>query len=163
MFCLNLLGVPSVPIKWALRYQMSGIDRTSNGHLLPVWWAQSAQITGRFLGTPCESVASLSCMILYGDFVMLRWRFLWYFSQFYDTSMILFCKTIRKYHSSILLSIRRLCQYFTKKMILWDFFHEKNFFRVRVSSSVNLKNIWYNTLTDTPKITSRRRLYYMAT
>ena len=61
----------SETIKWALWDQVSGIERTSNGHSLPVQWASSAQRIGRFLGTRCESAASLLCMMLYDDFVMV--------------------------------------------------------------------------------------------
>ena len=61
----------SETIKWALWDQVSGIARTSNGHSLPVQWASSAQRIGRFWGSRCESVASLLCMMLYDDFVMV--------------------------------------------------------------------------------------------
>ena len=61
----------SETIKWALRDQVSGIERTSNGHSSPVQRALSAQSIGRFLGTYCESAASLLCMMLYDDFVMV--------------------------------------------------------------------------------------------
>ena len=96
VFCQRSLSGLSVPFKWALGDQVSGIERPSNGHSLPVLWALSAQSVGRFLGTSCGSAASLLCVMLYGVFVMLRWRFLWYFFRIYDTSMILFCKVIRK-------------------------------------------------------------------
>ena len=128
VFCQRLLIGLSVPFKWALGDQVSGIDRPNNGHSLPVRWARSAQSVGWFLGTSCGSAASLFCMMLYGDFVMLRWWFLWYFLWFYDTSMILFVKQYEKYHSCISLCIRCLYLYLTKKMILWDFFREKTFF-----------------------------------
>ena len=39
-----------MPVKWALRDQVMGIDRPSYGHSLPVLLASSAQSTGRFLG-----------------------------------------------------------------------------------------------------------------
>ena len=119
-----LIGL-SVPFKWALGDQVSGIDRPNKGYSLPIARARSAQSVGRFLGTSCGSAASLFCMMLYGDFVMLRWWFLWYFLWFYDTSMILLVKQSKKYHSCILLCIRYLCWYLTKKMILWDFFSRK--------------------------------------
>lgn len=69
--------------------------------------------------------------------------------QFHDTSitfMILLVKKSEKYHSCILLYISYLYHYLTQKMILWDFFHKKNFSRVRINSTLNLKRIWYNTL-----------------
>lgn len=92
VFCQRLLIGLSVPFKWALGDQVSGIDRPNNGHSLPIRRARSAQSVGWFLGTSCGSAASLFCMMLYGDFVMLRWWFLWYFLWFYDT----FYKIIRK-------------------------------------------------------------------
>ena len=106
--CKKSLSGLSETIKWALRDQVSGIERTSNGHSLPVRWALSTQSVGRFLGTSCESAASLLCMMLYGDFVVLQWWFLWYFYQIYDTSMILFCKIYRKSHFCMSQSIRYL-------------------------------------------------------
>ena len=60
-----------MPVKWALRNQVTGIDRPSNGHSLPVLWVSSAQSIGRFLGTYCKSAASLLCMMFYDDFVMV--------------------------------------------------------------------------------------------
>ena len=153
MVCLRPLNGLSVPVKWALRDQVMGIDRPSYGHSLPVLRVSSTQSKSLNLGTSCEYSASHLCMILYdvfamlyGDFVILRWRFLWYFLRIYDTSMILFVKKSEKYHSRIPLYIRYLHPYFTKKMILWDFFSWKNFFRVRIRLTVNLKNIWYDTL-----------------
>ena len=69
--CKRSLSGLSETIKWALRDQVSGIERTSNGHSLPVLQVSSAQSVGRFLGTSCESAASLLCMMLHDDFVML--------------------------------------------------------------------------------------------
>ena len=46
-----------MPVKWALRDQVSGIERTSNGQSLPVQRALSAQSIGRFLGNSCGSAA----------------------------------------------------------------------------------------------------------
>ena len=135
VFCQRSLSGLSVPVKWALRDQVMGIDRPSYGHSLPVLRASSAQSVGRFLGTFCGSATSLLCMMLYEDFVMLLCWFggttmpiSWYFYHIYDTSMILFCKIIKKYHSYILLCIRQLHLFLIRKMILWDFFHEKTFF-----------------------------------
>ena len=108
VFCQRPLSALSVPFKWALGDQVSGIDRPSNGHSLPIRRVLSAQSVGWFLGTSCGSAASLFCMMLYGDFVMLRWWFLWYFLWFYDTSMILFCQIFRKYHLCIYQHIRHL-------------------------------------------------------
>ena len=69
--CQSTLSGLSVPVKWALRDQVMGIDRPSYGHSLPVLRASSTQSVGRFLGTFCGSAASLLCMMLYEDFVML--------------------------------------------------------------------------------------------
>ena len=126
--CQRPLSGLSVTVKWALGDQVSGIERTSNGHSLPVRQALSAQSVGWFLGTSCGSAAPLLCVMLYGDFVMLRWRFLWYFYQNHDTFMILFCKIYRKSHFCILLCVWYLYQNSAEKMVLWDFFHEKTFF-----------------------------------
>ena len=69
--CQSTLSGLSVPVKWALRDQVMGIDRPSYGHSLPVLRASSAQSAGRFLGIFCVSAASLLCMMRYEDFVML--------------------------------------------------------------------------------------------
>ena len=121
----------SLPVKWALRDQVSGIGRTSNGQSLPVRRALSAQSVGYFLGTSCGSAASLLCMILYGDFVMLQWRFLWYF---YDT----FCKVIRKVSFFYLIVYQMFISEFSRKDDTLRLFSRKNFFRVRIRKVVNL-------------------------
>ena len=158
MVCLRPLNGLSVPVKWALRDQVMGIDRPSYGHSLPVLRVSSAQSKSLNLGTSCEYSASHLCMILYdvfamlyGDFVILRWRFLWYFLRIYDTSMILFVKKSEKHHSRIPLYIRYLYPYFTKKMILWDFFHEKTFFSCAYKIDGKSKKYLIRYLIDTPK------------
>ena len=50
MVCQSTLSGLSVPVKWALRDQVTGIDRPSYGHSLPILRATSAQSVGRFLG-----------------------------------------------------------------------------------------------------------------
>ena len=50
MVCLCLLVGLLMPIRWALRAHVMGIDRPCVGHLLPVLRALSAQSLGRFLG-----------------------------------------------------------------------------------------------------------------
>ena len=54
MVCHSPLSGLSVPIRRALRDQMVGIERTSDGHWLPVLWASSAQIESLNLGTQCQ-------------------------------------------------------------------------------------------------------------
>ena len=169
MVCLRPLNGLSVPVKWALRDQVMGIDRPSYGHSLPVLRVSSTQSKSLNLGTSCEYSASHLCMILYdvfamlyGDFVILRWRFLWYFYQFYDTLMILLVKELEKHHSCILLHIRYLYRNPHKKMILWYFFHKKLFSCAHKLDGKSKKYLIWN-LIDTLKITSRRRLYHMAT
>ena len=129
--CQRPLSGLSVTVKWALRDQVLGIERTSNGQSLPVRRALNTQSVGRFLGTSCESAASLLYVMLYGDFVMLRWRFLWYFLRFYDTSMILFCKVIRKVSFFYLVIYQILISRFGRKDDALRLFSRKNFFRVR--------------------------------
>ena len=48
MVCQSTLSGLSVPVKWALRDQVMGIDRPSYGHSLPVLRASSAQSVERF-------------------------------------------------------------------------------------------------------------------
>ena len=93
---------------------------------------------GRFLGTPCRSAALLLCIMPHDDFVILRWRFLWYF---YDTS----CKIFQNVSFFYLIIYQLFISVFSKRMILWHFFH-KNFFRMSTCSTVNPKSIWYEIL-----------------
>lgn len=135
MVCYRPLSGLSMPVKWALRDQVSGIERTSNGHSLPVLQVSSAQSVGRFLGTSCESAASLLCMMLHDDFVMLLCWFgdttmpiLWYFYHIYDTSMILFCKTIRKVSFLYIIMYQVITPVFKQKDDTLRLFYEKTFF-----------------------------------
>ena len=118
-----------------------GTQWTSDGHRLNKRWAFIAHAVftecpkaERFLGTPCRSAALLLCIMLHYDFVILKWRFLWYFYQINDTSirlMILLwyfllgntkCIILLSYYMSVIyLYVQQ------KKMILWYFFHKKLF------------------------------------
>ena len=48
VFCQRPLSGLPVPVKWAFRDQVMGIDRPSYGHSLPVLRASSTQSVGRF-------------------------------------------------------------------------------------------------------------------
>ena len=131
-----------LPVKWALRDQAMGIDRPSDGHQLNKRRAFIAHAvctecpkTGRFLGTPCRSAALLLCIMPHDDFVILRWRYLWYFYQIYDTSirfMILLsdlwyfydtsCKIFQNVSFFYLIIYQLFISAFSKRMILWHFF-----------------------------------------
>ena len=120
-----------MPVKWALRDQAMGIDRPSDGHQLNKRRAFIAHAVctecpkvWRFLGTPCRSAALLLCIMPYDDFVILRWRYLWYFYQIYDTSMILLVRYFKMYHSSILLYISYLSLYSAKGWYFDTFFYK---------------------------------------
>ena len=132
--------------------QAMGIDWTSDGHqqtkrraLIAHAVCTECPKVGRFLGTPCRSAALLLCIMPHDDFVILRWRYLWYFYQIYDTSMILLVRYFKMYHSSILLCVSCLSLRSAKKMILWHFFI-KTFLRMSTCSTVNPKSIWYEIL-----------------
>ena len=134
-FCKSPSGGLSCPSsghsgnkRWASTEQALGIDWTSVGHRLNKHWAFIAHAVctecpkvGNFLGTPYWSVALLVCIMPHDDFVIFKWRFLWYF---YDTSY----KIIQNVSFFYLI----ICQLFTftfcKKMILWHFFHKKTFY-----------------------------------
>ena len=82
--------------RWASPEQATGIDWTSVGHRLNKLWAFIAHAVctecpkvGNFLGIPYWSAALLLCIMPHDDFVIFKWRFLWYFYQINDTSMIL--------------------------------------------------------------------------
>ena len=68
-----------MPVKWVLRDQAVGIDRTSNGHKQNKRWALIARTVftecpkvRRFLGTPYGLAALLLCIMPHDDFVILR-------------------------------------------------------------------------------------------
>lgn len=165
MVCKRSLSGLSETIKWALRDQVSGIERTSNGHSLPVLQVSSTQSVGRFLGTFYRSAASLLCMMLYEDFVMLLCWFgdttmpiSWYFYHIYDTSMILFCKIIRKVSFLYIIIYQIITLAFNQKDDTLRLFSRKNFFSCayKLDGKSKMYLIW--NLIDSPKITSRRRL-----
>ena len=138
--------------RWASTDQAMGISWTSVGHRQTKGRAFIAHAVctecpkvWRFLGTPRRSAAWLLCIMPHDDFVILRWRYLWYFYQIYDTSMILLVRYFKMYHSSILLYISclSLC---SAKGWYFDTFFIKNFFRMSTCSTVNPKSIWYEIL-----------------
>ena len=157
MVCQRPLSGLSETIKWALRDQVSGIERTSNGHSLPVQRASSAQSVGRFLGTSCKSAASLLCMMLYDDFVMVLWWFgdtsmpiSWYFYPFYDTSMRLFCKIIRKVSFSYLIIYQIFKSVFSRKNETLRLFFTKKLFSCAYKKDDRSKKYLIWNLIDTP-------------
>ena len=98
---------------------------------------------GRFLGTPCRSAALLLCIMAYDDFVILRWRFLWYF---YDTS----CKINEKVSFFYLIMCQLFIYMFSQRMILWHFFHKKLFTYEHMLNGKSKKYLIWN-LVDTKK------------
>ena len=130
----------------ALREQVTGTHCPYSRHRVPKvsddFWALLASRRLRYYAWCFMTIL----WWFYDDLVILLW-------QFHDTSIIFmilwwyfddtFCKVIRKVS---FLYINYLYHYLTQKMILWDFFHKKNFSRVRINSTLNLKRIWYNTL-----------------
>ena len=149
----------SVNKRWASTEQASGMDWTSDGHRMNKRWALIARAVftecpkvRRFLGTPCRSAALLLCIMPHNDFVILRWHFLWYFYQINDTSMILLwyfydtsCKIIQNVSFFYLVICQLFIFTFSKKMILWHFFHKK-LFCTSTYSTVNPNSIWYEIL-----------------
>ena len=158
MVCLRPLNGLSVPVKWALRNQVTGIDRPSYGHSLPVLRVSSTQSKSLNLGTSCEYSASHLCMILYdvfamlyGDFVILRWRFLWYFLRIYDTSMILFVKKIRKVPFSHTIIYQIFTSIFHQKDDTLRLFSWKKLFSCAYKIDGKSKKYLIRYLIDTPK------------
>lgn len=74
----------------------------------------------------------------YGNFMILL-SHSWYFD---DT----FCKVIRKVSFSYIIIYQLFIPLLNPKDDTLRLFHKKNFFRVRINSTLNLKRIWYNTL-----------------
>ena len=130
----------------------------SSGHSGTKRWAFIARAVctecpkvGRFLGTPCRSAALLLCIMPHDDFVILRWRFLWYF---YDTS----CKIIQNVSFFYLIIYQLFISTFSQRMILWYFFHKKLFSYEHILNGKSKKYLIWN-LIDTKK-TSRCKLYH---
>ena len=76
------LAGPWVPVTRALRDHVMGIDRTSDGHLLPVLWASSAHFMGWFLGTILSKrirIFSICSWLQFCVFVQCFMVIWWYF------------------------------------------------------------------------------------
>ena len=111
---------------------MTGIGRPSVGYSLPVLRALNAHFMGWFLGTNLSKQIVVFLylvdynfvffMMHHGDLMILLWNS-WYFYGIHDTSMILLCKYIWKYH----FVIHYVSVIYLQIMILWDFFQEKTF------------------------------------
>ena len=115
-----------VPVTRALRDHVMGIDRTSDGHLLPVLWASSAHFAGCFWGTILSKrirIFSICSWLQFCVFVQCFMVIWWYFYRNHDTSMILLCKYIWKCH----FTNRYVSVIYLQTMILWDFFEKKTF------------------------------------
>ena len=118
-----------MPIRWAFRAHVMGIDSPCVGHLLPILWALSAQSLGRFrvivsklFWRWCKLLVRCCLMVLlvlhYAASMQLT-------CCFYDTSMILLVKEREMYHFDNTLSISCITYYFKSKMRLWYIFREK--------------------------------------
>ena len=134
-----------------------GTQWTSVGHRPNKRWALIAHAVctecpkvRRFLGTPYGLAALLLCIMPHDDFVILRWRFLWYFYQINDTSMILLVRKTKMYHSSILLYISYLSLRSAKKWYFDTFFHKKLFSYEHILNCKSKKYLIWN-LIDTKK------------
>ena len=113
---------PWVPVTRALRDHVMGIDRTSDGHSLPVLWASSAHFMGWFLGTILSKRIRIFLYVVDYNFVFL-YNALWWFDDTSIEIMILLCKHIWKCHfANCYVSVIYL-----QTMILWDFFEKKTF------------------------------------
>ena len=64
-----------------------------------------------------------------------------YFYHIYDTSMILFCKIIRKVSFPYIIMYQIIIPIFNQKDDTLRLFSEKTFFHVRINPTVNLKSI----------------------
>ena len=126
-----LLGISTlaglwVPVTRALRDHVMGIDRTSDGHSLPVLWASSAHFVGWLLGTILSKrirIFSICSWLQFCVFVQCFMVIWWYFYGNHDTSMTLLCKHIWKCY----FANRYVSVIYLQTMILWDFFQEKTF------------------------------------
>ena len=114
-----LVGL-SMPVGWALRDHVMGIDSPCAGHLLPVT-----------AGIECPKYGTVS-----GQYREISWVSCFYDTSccFYDTSMILLVKEREKYHFCNSLSFSCITYYFKYKMRLWYFFREKISFVCKILS-----------------------------
>ena len=111
-----------MPVTRALRDHVKGIDRTSDGHSLPVRWASSAHFTWWFLGTILGK--RICCFLYFVDYNFVSlYNALWWFDDTSIEIMILLCKHIWKCH----FANRYVSVIYLQTMILWDFFQEKTF------------------------------------
>ena len=115
-YCWYLLEISplvglSMPIWWALRDHVMGIDSPCVGHLLPVT-----------AGIECPKFVTIS-----GQYREISWVSCFYDTSccFYDTLMILLVKEREKYHFDNALSISFITCYCKSEMRLWYFFREK--------------------------------------
>ena len=104
---------------------MTGIDRPSVGHSLPVLRSLNARFMGWFLGTNLSKQIVVFLYLVDYNFVFF-YDASWWFNdtsiEFIDTSMILLCKYIWKYH----FVIPYVSVIYLKIMILWYFFKKKH-------------------------------------
>ena len=137
-----LVGL-SMPIWWALRDHVMGIDSPCIGHLLPVtagfecpkFWMVSGQYR-EISWVSCFDV-DVSCLYVVVSCLMVLWVLHYAASMqlsccfcdtsccFYDTSMILLVKEREKCHFCNALSISFITYYCKSEMRLWYFFREK--------------------------------------
>ena len=104
VFCQRSLSGLSVPVKWALRDQVMGIDRPSYGHSLPVLRASSAHFMGWFLGTILSKRIRIFLYVVDYNFVFL-YNALWWFDDTSIEIMILLWYFFVNIFGSVILQI----------------------------------------------------------
>ena len=171
-------------IRWSVCARQVGTQGPSVGHRQTKLRALIARIVGieypkrrTIFGHFMRLGGFDFMMMLYSNFVILRWRFCdafwrfcdasmpisWYFYHIYDTLMILFCKIIRKVPFIYIIIYQILTLVFNQKDDTLRLFSRKNFFSCAYKLDGKSEKYLIWNLIDSPKITPRRRLYYMAT
>ena len=125
---------PWVPVTRALRDHVMGIDRTSDGHSLPVLWASSAHFTGWFLDTILSKRIRIFLYVVDYNFVFL-YNALWWFDDTSIEIMILLWYFFVNIFGSVILQIV-MYQWFICKQWYFETFFKKKHLRA------NIKNGW---------------------
>ena len=126
-----------MPVTRALRDHVMGIDRTSDGHLLPVLWASSVHFMWWFLGTILGK--RICCFLYFVDYnFVFLYNALWWFDDTSMEIMILLWHFFVNIFGSIIFVNHYVSVIYLQTMILWDFLKKKHLC-ARIKEWVNLR------------------------
>ena len=115
-----------MPVTRALRDHVKGIDRTSDGHSLPVQWASSAYFMWWFLGTILGK--RICCFLYFVDYnFVFLYNALWWFDDTSIEIMILLWYIFVNIFESVILQSVMYQQFICKQWYFETFLKEKTF------------------------------------